>query len=420
MTDNHSGFTTSAGEHCIVEGCVVVDGEHRIGDVPRIPVVAAKHAELTELNDESKARAEAGAPSAPPKRKRRTKAEMEAARAEALADPERYTRGQKSDVAMTLQEIVDNQEALADKFEHEFEPVNPEPVVIRPARPKMASDDEDIDPVELVPGSSIEDPADEVFGGADLLDVIRAGMQERERAPMGNIGPSMLGGCERKMGYQLAFGSDGARDDDSWIATIGTAGHAWLDDVIKRQVEPDGTRRWYGSKWITVPVRGVIDVYDAHRREIVDFKIVGATTLGKARKGEIDRKYDVQLDVYGVGMIAAGYHVERVAALFLPKTQGLGKAVWYSRPLDVGRAVKAVENLRRVEAIIGAAKIADESGLAYGPTYQSALDTLTPTEDFCGSCPALRAGYCKGVVKVERMPEWPAYDAILEGMEKAA
>ncbi len=360
---NHDTFTSGTGEHCIVEGCVIdADGNHAV----EAPV--------------------------PPKRKRRTKAEIEADAAQVTA-------------ADVFPGIV-----VRD------EPTNPEPVVIRPAREKLPSDDENIDPVELAPQAIIGYPDDEDFGGRDLVDVIRAGMQERERAPMGNIGPSMLGGCERKMGYQLAFGSDGYRDDDSWLATIGTAGHAWLDDVIKRQVEPDGTRRWYGSKWITIPVRGVIDVYDAHRREIVDFKIVGATTLGKARKGEVDRKYDVQLDVYGVGMIAAGYAVDKVAALFLPKTQGLGKAVWYSRPLDVGRAVAAVSRKNEVAAVVGYAL---QNAPGSTSAIAEALDSLTPTEDFCGSCHALRAGYCKGVVKVERMPEWPAFDAVLEGMEKA-
>lgn len=334
MTDSHNAtFTTSAGEHCIVEGCLIVDGKH----VP-----------------------------APIKRKRRTKAEIEADRVAVVVKVE--TEPADRDETFVAAEIV-------------------APVI----------------DVGVDPGTA-----------SDIVDVIRAMMQERPREPMGNIGPSMLGGCERKIGHQLAFGSTGERDDGSWIARVGTAVHTELDDMFRGRVEADGTRRWFTSVRIAKPVRGVIDVYDAQRREVIDFKVVGATTMTKARRGEIDVKYDVQLDVYGVGMMAAGFHVERVAVLFLPKTQGLDKAVWYSRPIDVGRAVDAVERLRRVEAMVTPTGNSAEDPMHLEAHYRHALDNLAMTEDYCGSCPAKIAGYCKGVVKIDRMPEWPAYDAVLE------
>lgn len=433
MTDNHSGFTTSAGEQCIVEGCTVdADGNHSVNDVPRIPMVQDKHRELTALNAESKARVAAGtpldftpktagaseeAPPSPPspaeapapKRKRRTKAEIEAAKALPPAIAEAVASAEAEVSALLPAGLVVQFDTAR------LEPVNPEPVQIKAARERIANDDEDVSPVELAAEAVVGDATAEDSGAADLLGVIRGGLQEREREPMGNIGPSMLGGCERKYGYQLAFGSDGVRDDDAWIATIGTATHGWLDRVLRRQVMNNGGRRWYASTWIEVPVRGVIDVYDAERREVVDFKVVGATTLGKARKGEVDRKYDVQLDVYAVGMMAKGFQVERVAALFLPKTQGLGKAVWYSRPVDVGNAVKAVARLREVETIVGIGMPHGEEGL------RLALAELTPTEDFCSSCPALKAGYCKGVVSIDTTPTgWGAWDDVLAGLAASA
>jgi hypothetical protein len=136
--------------------------------------------------------------------------------------------------------------------------------------------------------------------------------------------------------------------------------------------------------------------------------------LTKARRGEIDEKYDVQIDVYALGLIIKGYHVERVAILFLPKTQGLDKAVWYSRPVDVARAVAAIERLRRVEEYVGKLKALEAVG---GVDWAEAFLGLAPSEDFCRECPALKARLCEGPPpKIERMPEWPAYDAVLATM----
>lgn len=289
----------------------------------------------------------------------------------------------------------------------------PTPPTEAPAKPRPEPTDETAEAFDV---AAVVDttPAVTDPGASDIVDVIRAMMQERPREPMGNIGPSMLGGCERKMGHQLAFGSDGARGDGSWIARVGTAVHVELAEMFKGRVEADGTRRWFTDLRITRPVRGVIDVLDTHRREVVDFKVVGATTLAKARRGEVDAKYDVQLDVYALGLILDGHTVERVAILFLPKTQGLDKAVWYSRPVDLARAVAAVERLRRVETVV---RIAVDAGGA-AEDYAAALAELSTTEDFCRECPALAAGFCQGPPpKIERCPEWPAWDAVLESME---
>lgn len=411
----HDSFTTSRGEYCIVDGCSIVDGRHVLEPLEhdRAEVAAGMAAARADAEARTVTRgadrpvhcgdaqcgallpdlsapcpacglgvetAGASAPTpateapAPPKRKRRTKAEVEADKA-AAAKPK--------------PEISDNV----------FEGADFTPAVIP-------------DTAELTPIDEAE------AGAAHILSVIRAEMQETPREPMGNVGPSMLGGCERKIGYRLAFGETGERDDGSWIARVGTAGHADLARMFKGRVEADGSRRWYPDLRITKPVRGQIDLYDAARREVTDFKFVGATTLGKARRGEIDVKYDVQLDVYGVGLIAAGYHVERVAVLFLPKTQGLDKAVWYSRPLDVGRAVAAVERLRRVEGVISEVIDNDRATEA---GWRDALAELEPSEDFCRECPAMKARMCSGPPpKIERMPEWPAYDLVLAALEAAA
>lgn len=411
MTENHSSFTTSAAEYCIVDNCQIINGQHCLVTeglrpaVPVIPLVAMEHSRRTAIartvTTETAGASNEAAPSstpteapAPTKRKRRTKAEMAAARdAEPMTDPER------DDVARAME--------LGRRVGASAKP-----------KPEPADKDDPFTPAVLV-GEVVDIGNDPWREASDIVDVIRAMMQERPREPMGNIGPSMLGGCERKIGYQLAFGSTGERDDGSWIARVGTAVHTELDDMFRGRVEADGSRRWFTSVRIAKPVRGVIDVYDARRLEVIDFKVVGATTMTKARRGEIDIKYDVQLDVYGVGLMAAGYHVERVAVLFLPKTQGLDKAVWYSRPIDVGRAVQAIERLRKVETVIGEATARANAGSTAGEVAM-ALDALAMSEDYCGSCPAKAAGYCPGVVKIERMPEWPAYDAVLERMENAA
>jgi hypothetical protein len=234
------------------------------------------------------------------------------------------------------------------------------------------------------------EPATPEFGRAiydvacgAILDVLRDGMHGRQRNHQTRPGPSQVGGCERRLGFHVCTGiGNGTRDDTAWRPEVGTAGHAWITPWFAANPE-----RWLAAFRVVSPVEGELDLYDRLTKTIVDFKFAGVTTRKKAEKGQVSEKYEVQLDVYGLGVESAGLPVERVALLFLPASGSLAEAVWYSRPYDRARGERAVERLRRIEA-------ARDSGR---PT-EEILAGLEPTEDFCGGCPAL-GSHCPGAAK---------------------
>lgn len=213
----------------------------------------------------------------------------------------------------------------------------------------------------------------------EILDVIRAGMHGRARNHQREPGPSQIGGCERRLGAHLAVGEgNGRRDDSAWRPEVGTAVHAWLDAMFGGQPE-----RWLSDVAVSAPVAGRLDLFDLAEKRVIDFKLSGKSTRDKATRGEISEKYEVQLDLYGLGMLVAGYTVESVALLFLPAAGSLSEAVWYSRPFDLARALEAVARRDRIKAMLSVAP------------FEKVLASLSTTEDYCGSCVAF-GKYCEG------------------------
>lgn len=253
-----------------------------------------------------------------------------------------------------------------------------------------------------------------------ILDVIRQAMHGRARNHQSQPGPSQIGGCERRLGHHLAFGQgNGARDDGAWRPEVGTAVHAWLDAMfaavpygIEGDTEDGPARRWLSDVAVTAPVAGRLDLFDVVRREVIDFKVSGKATRDKAARGEISDKYEMQLDLYGLGMMHAGYRVERVALLFLPAAGSLDEAVWYSRPFSIERAMAGVARLGRIAAMLSVAE------------PERVLAQLSTTEDYCASCAAL-GPHCKGADTAwipGGLPDsaWPAYDAAVKASGGAA
>lgn len=238
----------------------------------------------------------------------------------------------------------------------------------------------------------------------DTLDVIRRAMAGQQRNHQSEPGPSQFGGCERRLGYHLATGQgNGGTDDSAWRPQVGTAVHAWLDEAFS--ADNKTSDRWLTSYRVTNPVPGTIDIADTHRRTAVDFKITGKTTRDKAARGVISDKYEVQLDLYALGLINDGYAIETVALLMLPASGSLSESVWYERPVDLDRAREAVNRRDRIKAMLSVAEV------------DKVLAVLSTSDDYCASCPAL-GKFCKGFEGANLWgapePVWPAYEAAIK------
>lgn len=249
----------------------------------------------------------------------------------------------------------------------------------------------------------------------EILNAIRTAMLDNPRSLQEELGPSELGGCERRLGHRIAFGKAPELDVDSlWRPAVGTAVHKWLDTIFS------AAEGFLSAQRVLSPVEGELDLFYIAPGIVVDFKVTGKTTRDRALRRDVDDTYETQLDLYGAGLVAAGHDVTTVALLFLPASGSLKDAVWYARPFNPKRAQEAVERYARVDTAV-------EFARRFDVDMGKVLATLETTEDHCSYCPALGT-HCEGAKGANLWgapvgmadPPWPAWDAALAEHEREA
>lgn len=245
----------------------------------------------------------------------------------------------------------------------------------------------------------IHGKAEALAEAQDHLDVIRRGISREAKPGNGTAGMSALGGCERKLAWRLAYGKPAGT---AWRPWVGTQAHGTASTGLEGIYQADNAlqawkaqaagwkgvvlpARWMTSTYVTVSnARGIIDLYDRERFEVVDWKVPGITAVRRVVSGKVSDQYEVQLDLYGLGMVERGYRVDTVALLVLPAAGELEDAAWMSRPVDLDRARAAIVRRDKINAL-----------LAVAPP-DVVLGALEIQEDSCDYCPAKRAGQCPG------------------------
>lgn len=190
----------------------------------------------------------------------------------------------------------------------------------------------------------------------DAQHVVEQAILDQPRSQQTLIGPSEIGiDCDRCLGHKLA-GTPKAREV-AWLPYIGTAMHAQLERVFL-DAGKDG--RWASESRVWVgdidgqEIHGSCDLYDAHTGTVVDFKVVGATTLRLARHGP-SAQYQVQAHLYGRGWQHNGVDINTVAIWYMPRNATrLSEGVWWDEPYNEQVALDA---LARADALAKAIRI---------------------------------------------------------------
>lgn len=217
----------------------------------------------------------------------------------------------------------------------------------------------------------------------ELVEAIEAAIIAHPRSQQISLGPSEIGqACGRRLAYKL-LGHPEPRDAP-WLPTIGTAVHGWLEAALRadnrRWLAQTGHERWLLEQRVIVgevdgkPISGSADVYDRVTATVVDWKIVGPTTLKKYKSSGPGSQYRTQAHLYGRGFVAEGLPVERVMVAFLPRNAPLHEAYFWHEPYD---EQIALAGLQRV------------NGLAIGTrlTGYRLLEQIPTVDDYCGFCP---------------------------------
>jgi hypothetical protein len=220
---------------------------------------------------------------------------------------------------------------------------------------------------------------------AEIVATVARRLDNMPRSTQSAIGPSELGAvCTRKLAHRIA-GTERRNPSGSWRSGVGTAVHAFLADTFDEveshdQYQNDRTRylierRVHVGNVGGQEIWGSADLFDMLTGTVVDWKIVGNTSLRAARMIGPKPQYRTQVHCYGRGFVGQGYVVSSVAIMWLPSAGDLRDAVWWSEPYDES---VALEGLQRADGIANT--------LAYlGP--EAAIPLMPMAEDYCASCP---------------------------------
>lgn len=221
----------------------------------------------------------------------------------------------------------------------------------------------------------------------EIRRVVRAASDSAPRSRQRRIGPSEIGQtCDRFIAYKMLDIDPVNTGRDSWLATLGTAAHAWLEGAF----HADNLRqpgRWLIEErvWLNDSISGSCDLFDQVTGTVIDHKLLGTTSMRKTRRDGPIAKYRVQLHLYGYGHARAGRQVNTVALACYPRNDSLagdfgggGLHVW-TEPYDERIATDA---LTRIAAITETAAVLDLEG----HPDRWPLIPATPGED-CKYCP---------------------------------
>lgn len=251
--------------------------------------------------------------------------------------------------------------------------------------------------------TALIEKADPVEVRSELLWFIEDAIRNHPRSLQKKIGPSEIGhDCGRWLGYKLADApvfNDFAKSRDAWRPTVGTAVHAWLADVFEAVNVPGEEPLFYVEKRLNVgkfspvdggdpeDVTGSGDLY--YRGVAIDWKIVGANTLKKAKTVSRatkmphgpSQRYRKQINLYGTGWIEQGLPVHTVMIVMLPASGELrADSAFWSEDFDPAVAAAAMARADGTNSLIRAAKAQGKQAM------ETVLGMLPTADSYCTSC----------------------------------
>lgn len=218
------------------------------------------------------------------------------------------------------------------------------------------------------------DNAEDAF--TQLRGIVEDAITNHPRSLQRRIGPSEIGApCDHCLAAKLA-GWTKHEVGIPWLPTIGTAVHEWLELTVTRHeiarikaaTNPDTERnRFWCEERVNVgtvggvDITGSCDLFHAPTGTVIDYKVVGTTTLRKARSSGPSATYRAQAHLYGRGWTRRGEHVNTVAIWFLPRNAAsLDHGYLWSEPYDEQVALDALTRADQMANNVAALATAGE------------------------------------------------------------
>lgn len=194
------------------------------------------------------------------------------------------------------------------------------------------------------------------------------------RSKQTGIGASQLGHpCNRHLAHIAIQTPRRPQLSDPWAAIVGTSCHAHIfTKAFENNPEFELPK---GSIEIGPGIRGTADLIHLTTGTIIDFKVVGKSSMDKLKRHGPSTTYRVQAHAYGFGYKRLGYHVQHVAIAAWPRS-GLSRDlhIW-TEPYDeqvveeaFARWYPLVENADQLRA------------------YPDLIDMMPKADGPCGWC----------------------------------
>ena len=214
-----------------------------------------------------------------------------------------------------------------------------------------------------------------------MIDALRAVVRDHEasrpRSVQKAIGPSEAGTpCARRLAYRMLGVDPVNTGTDPWSAIVGTSVHAWLDDAFSTANNALPEPRWATSLRVTLPgyMAGTIDLFDDLTKTVIDFKVVGSTTMKRVKAGVISEQYKTQAHLYATGLRLAGHRVDAVGLMFWAKSGQLKDAVYWTEPYDEDVTERALARIDALKSTVDA-------------LGDAALELIPTSDGYCFYCP---------------------------------
>lgn len=227
----------------------------------------------------------------------------------------------------------------------------------------------------------------------EIVGELRESIVNHPRSLQRRIGPSEIGNpCPRGLIAAL-FDLPKLPEPPNLRAWVGTQMHAGMEGIMAdsfMQHAADSPRYLLEHK-VTVgeiagePLTGSVDCFDVLSGTVVDYKSKSKTRLLDHRRHGPGLTYRVQAHSYGLGMFNAGYDVNQVMFLFLPRDGEFSDIFYWAEPFDPQIALDALTRANQLHAL----------GVLLTP--QGALDALPHCDgEFCRTCGNYRPPYGLG------------------------
>jgi hypothetical protein len=223
--------------------------------------------------------------------------------------------------------------------------------------------------------TSISTPGQQL--AVQLRDLITKAGQWTPRGRQVAIGPSEVGHeCSRRLAYKLLdWEKPNDSNSSSWAAQVGTAIHAYLAEVFGKiegyEVE--------SKVQIRANLAGTIDLFDAVRGIVLDWKTVGYTNLKERKSSGATIQQIVQIQLYGYGKAQAGATVNKVGLVYLPTSGSLDEMHVELFDYDEAVALKALSRIDDLYALLSQVDVeANPEMLKLIPAESSRLCNYCP------------------------------------------